>query len=416
MSQYTDFVNHEITECDFNPFELDINATLEILNSKTYFRPFSEGLTMLLSETFSSEEMSSTQQKADLLYTALRNIGSDIAPDTVLTWLNDQHRPERSAFIEICFALHLNLEQCKRAFSHVYFDRCFNCHNKKELIYYYCIKHNLSQQTANELIEEFKTDNHFDAPNKDAVYTSYIRKEVDSLESMDMLRKYLAEHEWYFSSCNIKAKEYISSIIENLRGSDYDKAYVAALRKYKNQRANHKMAEQPDDLLEHCSLTLRWLKQNSVSDETFLESLKSAQLTSDSFIFRTFLDGTDGIKKNADILEYVRKNFPSKQRLYSILNNDESTQYDSVRRSLILFHFIEFWSKIEIGMSPEMSDMDLDRRFIIYCDNINAILNDCDYEQLYAGSPFDWLVMFLSKHEKPIEELKMFLSEIESNF
>lgn len=413
MGEYTEYMNRHITNCDIDPFEMDAERTVEILNDKNFFRSFSDGLTMLLSEAFPQAELNTIEQKAAVMYEALSKIGSELPLSTVLTWFNEKHRPERSAFIEICFALHLDFDGCKRAFSHVYFDRCFNCHNKRELIYYFCIRNGQSWQTANEIISDCPDIPQQENPSHNAVYTRYIRSEVDELKSIEQLKQYIADHEYYFSSCNIKAKEQIQSILESLRGNSCDKAYISAFREYYGLVEQGKRATPPDHLLKHCSITMRWLRQSTDSDESFLESLKNAQPMSDSFILKAFLSGTDGLRKSADIPEYVRRNFPSKQRLYSILKSEQSTQYDSIRRTLILFAFIEYWCRISLGLKPELNEMDNDRRFIIFRQQMDAILDSCDYEKLYAGSPFDWLILYLSRHDDPLQELVDFLGEID---
>jgi len=54
----------------------------------------------------------------------------------------------------ICFALQLSLDKTKDFFKRVYFDRPFNLRDKKEFVYYCCIKDGKSYAEARHIIEE----------------------------------------------------------------------------------------------------------------------------------------------------------------------------------------------------------------------------------------------------------------------
>ena len=72
---------------------------------------------------------------------------------------------------------------------------------------------------------------------------------------------------------------------------------------------------------------------------------------------------------------------------------------------MLLFHFYVFWCAFKLG---DFGDED-GKLSEIYRDEADVLLEECGYEPLYAGNPFDWVFLFSAGHENPLETFRNIL-------
>lgn len=68
---------------------------------------------------------------------------------------------------------------------------------------------------------------------------------------------------------------------------------------------------------------------------------------------------------------------------------------EEYRKAIILLFSYSFWYQIQ----REEIDGGIDD----YTDDLNAILDDCNYSNLYYGNPFDWMFLFCAQSKQPLE-------------
>ncbi|MBQ8041037.1 MAG: hypothetical protein IJ274_14430, partial [Lachnospiraceae bacterium] len=135
---------------------------LDFLNTSDSFRTFSKGLSELLQKC-DYTGADTPEAKTDYLYQKLQDISSDISKEILLQWFQEEEKRPivkndfRKSMYEICFALQLPLKEVRWFFSHVYYDRSFNCHCLEEAVYYFCFKNSLSYAEAKDIIHLVET-------------------------------------------------------------------------------------------------------------------------------------------------------------------------------------------------------------------------------------------------------------------
>ena len=67
----------------------------------------------------------------------------------------------------------------------------------------------------------------------------------------------------------------------------------------------------------------------------------------------------------------------------------------------MLLKFYHFW--VTLLLNPDIID---DCAFDIYCEETNALLDSCGYEELFPGNPYDWLFLWAATTEKPLTSLR----------
>ena len=129
---------------------------------------------------------------------------------------------------------------------------------------------------------------------------------------------------------------------------------------------------------------------------------------------------TTGVTKDATLPDIVKLNFPSKKTFSKILNRSQSemsTSYDSIRKCLILLKFYHFWVTLELmmdsGNAAENSQSDYADYFDDFCEEMAQLLEECGYEELYERNPYDWIFLWASTTEQPLESFRRVMRAID---
>lgn len=377
--------------------ENDIQKGLEYLKDSSNFRSFAEGLTGLITKYGYDGQPEDSVSKTNYIMSKLQSIGVSITRSTVKDWFNNKRRPSaasgsRTAIFQICFSLSVSFEDVKKFFSHVYFDRSFNCHTIEEAVYYYCFKKNFTYSHARQLINTIGNFPVYNNKPSD-IFTKEIRASLDSCSSDDELLSFFKENKSVFARYNITALGCINTLCNYIKGKDKDKDIIKA---FKNG--------QPADT-KNCGFVI----------QEYLHSLKNGRsvcitgkdITSVDFMLEQIINTNTGISKNAGIPDIVRRNFPSKKTFSDILNQPARASYDSIRKCIIFLKFYEFW--ITQKLNPVTDEY---RLFDIYADETNAILVSSGYEELFSGNPYDWLFLWASTHNDPLNTLRETINEV----
>ena len=391
----------------------DCNEAYQYLQNSANFVSFHTGLTTLMQRcgyTGSSEDV---EEKTAYLQQKLAAIHVKITEITVRDWFSGKRRPSldsrsRKLVYEICFALGASFELVQEFFRQVYFSRSFNCHTIKEAVYYYCLHQNHSYNHALELYETIKAmpeTAKFEASAP--VYTDQIRNALDNCHSDEEFLAYFSRNKSIFDRWNQKALFYIEEFIRQIRGTKEDIGRIEAFGKVGTIPDAKTLATPPASGL----ITQEFFMQARHFGRKWTYAKQN--ITSIDFMLEFIIDPIEPVNKKAKLPDIVKLNFPSKKTFSKILNRSQSetsTSYDSIRKCLILLKFYHFWVTLELmmdsGNAAENPQSDYADYFDDFCEEMAQLLEECGYEELYERNPYDWIFLWASATEQPLESFR----------
>lgn len=398
----------------------DCNEAYQYLQNSSNFVSFQEGLTALMQQCGYTGSLKDPEEKTAYLLQKLAAIHVKITEITVRDWFSGKRRPSldsrsREIIYEICFALGASFELVQKFFRQVYFSRSFNCHTIKEAVYYYCFHQNHSYDHALELYETIKAmPETAKSEDSDPVYTDQIRNALDNCRSDEEFLSYFSRNKSLFDRWNQRALSYIEKFVRQIRGTKEDIGRIPAFvdfgtipdaKTLATPSASGLITQEFFMQARHLGIKWKYRKQNIASIDFMLEFIT------------TF---TTGVTKDATLPDIVKLNFPSKKTFSKILNRNQSemsTSYDSIRKCLILLKFYHFWVTLELmmdsGNAAEDSQTEYADYFDDFCEEMAQLLEECGYEELYERNPYDWIFLWASTTEHPLESFRGVMKAID---
>lgn len=362
----------------------DCNEAYQYLQNSANFVSFHTGLTTLMQQcgyTGSSEDV---EEKTTYLLQKLAAIHVKITEITVRDWFSGKRRPSldsrsRKLVYEICFALGASFELVQEFFRQVYFSRSFNCHTIKEAVYYYCLHQNHPYDHA-----------------------------LDNCRSDEEFLAYFSRNKSIFDRWNQRALFYIEEFVRQIRGTKEDIGRIPAFVDF-GTIPDAKTLATPSA----SGLTIQEFFMHARHDSDYPWQYSGRNVTSIDFILEFITTFTIGVTKDATLPDIVKLNFPSKKTFSKILNRSQSetsTSYDSIRKCLILLKFYHFWVTLELmvdsGNAAEDPQSDYADYFDDFCEEMAQLLEECGYEELYERNPYDWIFLWASTTEHPLESFR----------
>ena len=366
---------------DLDDYNDDYSGLMELLNSEDSFRTFGEGLLCFLQKK--NPALSENGAVKFIEECCIKNNveKKDIASDgSMRRWFSGGPRPKkgedsRRAMFAIAFALQLSPEETAELFHKVYLDRAFDYRNISEIIYYFCLKHHKTWQDAQRLIHrvQFSNGNGSD----ETIYTSHIKTDLENLADEDALLKYIESHGRNLDKKNITAKAKIQELYERAHETALDEATIE-------------------------------VRRNSSGQEIaiYQEAYKGLDKNGKNFTYEVITGlsvvgdtGTKTLFKNARLPKEIRNRFPE-----AITLSKKDLTYEEVRKLIILLNSYIFWSNAKKQKHPVLLD--------VYIDELNVYLNESGLSLMYYGNPYDWLFMFCSLSESPLDTFRSVLFEV----
>lgn len=292
--------------------------------------------------------------------------GVSILPQTLKNWVNsgsvNVDSRGRANFYKLCFALKMNLYETKAFFHKALLTRPFNYKDLYESVCCFCLNTNRRYQDVERLVQQIQNL----PPRKtDAVWgnTTMIGSCIEKCRTEDELIKY-----WTVNSAGFtRQKETARAEVESLLYRCYDAAeiyYADCGWKYSN----------PDELLG----AMFGFNARAVKDGKKLY----AKAISES-----------------DFPPAIRRNFPQREQIKNILDDDANVSDDVLRKALIAFSFFEFYA------------LDPDADFEDFEDELNSRLEKCGYIRSYWRNPYDWIFAHCATQENPLRALQELVEE-----
>lgn len=274
-------------------------------------------------------------------------------------------------------------------------------------------------------------------------YTMRIFNETRCFSEKELLIKYINDNRNEFEKWTISSSSEIQRLMKELQNEEcrqQDEEVRETLKRGK------KVTEQD---AEKCSLLVRWIisRNQFVPDYKLLyqdffasenkkkggandsgrktasedqsedgKDFYGVQLYSTDYLLKTILGTTEGIDKkdcnNVDIPKAVTDSFPTKKNFSDILDDSKKVSYITVRKALIFIKFVHFWCWEEVQPREGLCREELCE---VFWDETTNLLEDCGLPGLYVGNPYDWLFLYCSLDESPLDCLHNVITDVRND-
>ena len=373
---------------DTNSEDETYDQVINFLNNDENFRSFGEGLIQLMVEKHHTQKIEDPinflkemclKNNVDISEIGKRDV-------TLKSWFFGDKKPkkgdlDRRKMFALAFALEFTPEETAKLFHKVYLDRAFDFRNANEIIFYYCMSQKKSWQDAKRLIAAIKYDN---TPADATVYTSEIVSDITAISDEKALLEYIGKHSHNLQIASVTAEQKIKEYMETAKWC---------------ARAELQMQENKG----------RFVGRNTeiISTNLLYEIITGLETAGEK--------GTISLIKKARLPQEIKNRFPTAASL------GVSESHENRRKILIMLYFYTKWFRKQWGKIPTsekelesfkpnhmMGAIDLDD----YTEQLNALLFDCGFSQIYFGNPYDWLFLFCSLNERPLDMFRGLMSEV----
>lgn len=405
MGTYTDFL--EARAYDILPDDDHyIEKLMEVVNT---FRPFDEALDIFIADHGYTGALSDIEEKVSFLTSKFNQSGIK-TPRNIRKWFTEHKRIERKTAYQICFAFQLNVMETNDFFRRVCLQRGFDCHDVEEVIFFYAIGCQLSYEEAMRLIAKIPKANTVKINFADDIlYTAFIVEELEKFQNGEELVHFIDEHMEQFGYNNATACQYINQIWAEI-ASDHGLAANEKNRLYLKPEESESIESKQNIQGNHQSKPAR--KQNNVTGyadsrwEIYLQILGLSGACVSSL--QTDRSLKPVLKSNKLLHPLAEESFPDRDGLNKILNG-EHVSYERVRKILILLAFYKFWVRAALKKGNYQAEGEESVR----CrTQIDSFLIDAGYPELYAGNPFDWIILYAMINDFPLITFREYMREL----
>lgn len=370
MNQYTQMMENETYNYDrFDAQDESYETLIEFLNSD--FRTFGEALAAIIDKKEGEKVQDYITYIKDACIINDVDIDKIASRNTLKAWFEKDSRPKkgdksRGSMFALAFALKLTVEETKELFHKAYLDRAFNQRDYQEIIYYYGIKNNLSYKHVTNLITGIGLE---DVIQEDkTIFTQKIESDIMQISADIDLINYINNHKHNLSINNRQAfffleqyRQYAIELVKKEIDADYDDK--------------------------------RYKYRDITSNDTVYEVITGQTAVGKK--------GTKTIKfKNNVVPSEIKVNFPQAKHF-----TEKTQSYEEIRKTIILLFSYWFWKKVEeTAMDGDIIDD--------YISQLNDLLIEANLPPLYYGHPYDWLFMYCTTQEDPLDIFRGFLADI----
>ena len=110
--------------------------------------------------------------------------------------------------------------------------------------------------------------------------------------------------------------------------------------------------------------------------------------------------GTKTLFKNSRLPKEIKNRFPEA----GTFSKKEPT-YEELRKLIILLFSYSYWYKVQYD-SEYAEDNDIED----YISEIDSYLEDSGFSTMYYGNPYDWMFMYCSVSERPLDVFRGLLA------
>ena len=381
MSTYT-----TLLESPFDQISPEDDSFIEeLLEVAQLFRPFSEGLDDFIAAHGYEGDMTDAAAKVGFIRGVFRRAGMS-PPREIGKWYSQNQPIRRDTAFQICFAFGLDGVQTDEFFRRVFVrERSFDCHRVQEAVYYYCLNNGLDYASAQDILSQLPEPPRGLQPGQSVVFTNSIVESLNRIDSRATLVRYLSDNIALFSHNNATAYDYIRRLWGQVSGEN---GLVA--REFRRFYSGGE-----DAATDTRRKSLR--KGTAGAPVSTMELYLGIFQLDKKRVYALHSDRT--LKPLLECLRAeVKDSFPDRQGIEGVLAG-RTLSYERVRKLLILLAFYVFWAKRRLERGSYEAGAHDGARCV---DEINRILFDAGYPELYVGNPYDWLFLYAARQFDPL--------------
>lgn len=396
MGEYTGFLE----DMSYDIFEKE-DYLEEMKKMADLFRTFDNALDSFIVNHGYKGDLANADEKVLFITGKLKEAGVP-TPRNIKKWYTEHKMIERKTAFGLCFAFGLQVDEVNDFLRRICLIRGFDCHNVEEVVYFFAFKNGLSYAEAMEIVKKVELVKPDKMSKEDIIYTDFIAKDIDEIETVDELVLYLNNNIDKFGYNNATAYYAIQSIWEDISKED-----GIALREKKLLYAA--FDKDVDDERQQDNSDKKRKGRKRIDDSIWEIYLQILGL-SGSYADVLYKDRSIKIiLKDNELLHPIAENcFPDRDGLNKILNG-EHVSYERVRKILILLVFYSFWANKALHRCHyEAGCEDMNRCIWV----INDHLTNAGYPVLYLGNPYDFIIFVSVNTESPLMTFRDYMKEM----
>ena len=292
-------------------------------------------------------------------------------PSLVKKWIYEGMIPSRTEAHRLCFCLEMDIKTAEELLLKGCMMKPFNYKDIEEATYYYALNNNLRYSEALEIIAIIDNYEMVDnvSPENDTVN---IRASIKNLVDKDEFIKYINMNKMGFAKQSRKAIGVLKQLIEeSVIFAEWDR------EKYWHEHITSKI-ESVNDLPTIMNVILGY----EARAQEHKEDIYKIKIAKSKFP------------------SLIRNNFPDVQTVNLLLKTD-TPSVEALRKAIILFAFYNYFT--ELNINKIMYDVNKYNEFV---NELDAILAECGYLELYWRNPYDWMFGYCAGANSPVEELR----------
>lgn len=381
------FQEGEFTQLIFERIlEIDQTLTEELpgIEEMEFLDPamlFQEGINRRLIKLGFNGDIDSVDCKMDFLRKQFQKnkVEPRVNDVTLKNWMtkaaptsNDNGREN---VFKLCFALEMNAEETAEFFLKAFLNRPYNYKKTNEAVYYFCLRNGINYVDAVRIITAIQNIPQSQTVEKE-VNTERIGYEISNITDEEELIKYLAENRYSDEEQHYTSVEKIKSMLDN--------CFELAQKETQFTRGTPVIVKSVDALLDviydYDADSMRKNEKKTIQDSKFPKCVKA--------------------------------NWIDRQAFHNIEKHLTRTE-DVYRKALVLLKFYSYYADAYCKARSKMTEDEID--FCGYADDFEAeletVLAECGYIQLYKRNPFDWLILYCAAFPNPLSTFRDIISK-----
>lgn len=381
------FQEGEFTQLIFERIlEIDQTLTEELpgIEEMEFLDPamlFQEGINRRLIKLGFNGDIDSVDCKMDFLRKQFQKnkVEPRVNDVTLKNWMtkaaptsNDNGREN---VFKLCFALEMNAEETAEFFLKAFLKRPYNYKKTNEAVYYFCLRNRINYVDAVRIITAIQNIPQSQTVEKE-VNTERIGYEISNITDEEELIKYLAENRYSDEEQHYTSVEKIKSMLDN--------CFELAQKETQFTRGTPVIVKSVDALLDviydYDADSMRKNEKKTIQDSKFPKCVKA--------------------------------NWIDRQAFHNIEKHLTRTE-DVYRKALVLLKFYSYYADAYCKARSRMTEDEID--FCGYADDFEAeletVLAECGYIQLYKRNPFDWLILYCAAFPNPLSTFRDIISK-----
>lgn len=381
------FQEGEFTQLIFERIlEIDQTLTEELpgIEEMEFLDPamlFQEGINRRLIKLGFNGDIDSVDCKMDFLRKQFQKnkVEPRVNDVTLKNWMtkaaptsNDNGREN---VFKLCFALEMNAEETAEFFLKAFLNRPYNYKKTNEAVYYFCLRNGINYVDAVRIITAIQNIPQSQTVEKE-VNTERIGYEISNITDEEELIKYLAENRYSDEEQHYTSVEKIKSMLDN--------CFELAQKETQFTRGTPVIVKSVDALLDviydYDADSMRKNEKKTIQDSRFPKCVKA--------------------------------NWIDRQAFHNIEKHLTRTE-DVYRKALVLLKFYSYYADAYCKARSKMTEDEID--FCGYADDFEAeletMLAECGYIQLYKRNPFDWLILYCAAFPNPLSTFRDIISK-----